>query len=207
MPHARSDQLTCSAKCRTRRYRAAKARPAKGSRPFRLALVLAQPKRFYWRRADDDSRYPSDWHEMPAEQWDQTMELLNRFYQLRDCILIMQGWQGDQGYNTPARPQEDDPYLDHLPDVAGAILQEVSNMRELAGMLQALRGEGSRYVGQHLGTLTKLTAELMGPIRQFVRSTAPHREPYEVVYSPELVEVLSRLEDWVEARWFEVYDN
>lgn len=207
IPNARSNQLTCSAKCRTRRFRQNQPRPAKGSGRLRQSLMIAQPARFFPLKPDKTYGDLGKTIGVTPEQWDTTLDLLNELRGMLEPIETILLLEGDTGYTPPSNKVVEDPYLVELIDMGELVLQELGDLRARLASLRAYRGGASVVLGRHLGELDRLMNELVGQGRQFARRVQVETAPYEVEYRPEFVANLVALQTGVEDCWFAVCDQ
>lgn len=204
LPKARSNQLTCSPKCRTRRYRQAQPRPLKGSGRFRQNLMIAQPAPFFKLQPDTTYEEVGKAIGVPEPQWDQTLALLNELWHLLEPIDIILMWQGEAGY-TPTS-EESNEELD-IADVGTIVLQELGHFRQRLARLPEWRGPWSSLLARQLVELDQCLTELVDPSRQYVRQLFAQSSPYEVAYPPAMQAGLSALQMAVERSWFAIYDQ
>ena len=206
MPQARANQLTCSAKCRTKRYRLAQPRPLTGSGRLRQGLMLARPARFYLIKPDVVYELENSVG-VSAHQWDATLQVLNQIWFLLEPIDIILMWQEETGYTPPNDEPVEDLYLADLGDVGAVVLQALGDFRKRLAELQEMRSPASRVIARHQGVLQDALMVLVGQGRQFARRVHALTEPYAVDFSADFMGALTGLQAAVEACWFAVYDQ
>ena len=206
-PGGRADKLTCSPRCRTKRYRQAQQYQsvAQGPQTWYRQLVIAQPIAF-WVPPQDEAQplSPDDnRHRVTQTQWTPTLAVLNKVYFLWEQIQSIGRWQGQTGANEHGIAADE---REHN-DVGQAILYQVMDLGRLESGLHIFRGQGGRWLAPHLPVLVRLRGELIDQARQWVAAHQALADPYVVIFDIRLQSTLATYQAELLQCWFAIFDN
>ena len=215
LPNSRTDKLTWSHSCRTRRYRQRKDQTnPTGSLPWRRQLHLTQPIYFFEVTPDshpshvalkpDTVLHPGY---VPTCYWDSTLEAMNLLRKAHEELDFVLGWP-DNKWGAHADPVTGDTVIDEQ-NVVGALQGHLDNLYGVFEKLAQLRGRVEHWLRSQQDEFGQGLMVLRKEIRRFAQGVEhiPLNARYEIIYRPELVAVATSLYEHVGQWWFTLNDE